>query len=86
MNAAYADEAAGIIKSIKGEVSIVRDGAPIKAWAGMKLMAADKIVTGAGSVSAQIIQVLGRGELEPLVMTADGVAEPRNRRVEVTVC
>ncbi len=38
-----------------------------------------------GGVSAQIIQVVGRGELEPEVMTADGVAEPRNRRVEISV-
>jgi outer membrane protein OmpA-like peptidoglycan-associated protein len=39
----------------------------------------------AGDVSAQIIQVVGRGELEPEVATADGVAEPRNRRVEISV-
>lgn len=39
----------------------------------------------AGGVSAQIIQVVGRGELEPEVATADGVAEPRNRRVEISV-
>ncbi|MBI4807900.1 MAG: OmpA family protein [Nitrosomonadales bacterium] len=39
----------------------------------------------AGGVSAQIIQVVGRGELEPEVMTADGIAEPRNRRVEISV-
>jgi OmpA-OmpF porin, OOP family len=38
-----------------------------------------------GGVPAQIIQVVGRGELEPEVMTADGVAEPRNRRVEISV-
>ena len=31
------------------------------------------------------IQVAGRGEREPLVPTEDEVAEPRNRRVEVTV-
>jgi outer membrane protein OmpA-like peptidoglycan-associated protein len=31
------------------------------------------------------IQVAGRGEREPLVPTADGVAEPRNRRVEISV-
>ncbi|HEX6321860.1 MAG TPA: OmpA family protein, partial [Burkholderiales bacterium] len=27
----------------------------------------------------------GRGEREPLVPTADGVDEPRNRRVEISV-
>jgi outer membrane protein OmpA-like peptidoglycan-associated protein len=31
------------------------------------------------------IVVAGRGEREPLVPTADDVAEPRNRRVEITV-
>ena len=39
----------------------------------------------AGGVSAQIIQTVGRGELEPEVATADGIAEPRNRRVEISV-
>jgi len=39
----------------------------------------------AGGISAQIIQVVGRGELEPEVVTADGIAEPRNRRVEISV-
>jgi len=31
------------------------------------------------------ITVAGRGEREPLVPTEDGVAEPRNRRVEINV-
>jgi outer membrane protein OmpA-like peptidoglycan-associated protein len=31
------------------------------------------------------IRTAGRGEREPLVPTADGVAEPRNRRVEINV-
>jgi outer membrane protein OmpA-like peptidoglycan-associated protein len=35
--------------------------------------------------SADPMQVSGRGEREPLVPTADEVAEPKNRRVEVTV-
>ncbi len=39
----------------------------------------------AGGISAQIIQVVGRGELEPEVATADGIAEPRNRRVQIDV-
>jgi outer membrane protein OmpA-like peptidoglycan-associated protein len=39
----------------------------------------------AGGVSAAIIQVVGRGELETEVATEDGVAEPRNRRVEISV-
>jgi outer membrane protein OmpA-like peptidoglycan-associated protein len=36
-------------------------------------------------VAADRIQVVGRGEREPLVPTADEVAEPRNRRVEIRV-
>lgn len=37
------------------------------------------------NISAGRIRVAGRGEREPLVPTADEVAEPRNRRVEVNV-
>lgn len=36
-------------------------------------------------VAAERISVAGRGEREPLVPTADEVAEPRNRRVEISV-
>jgi outer membrane protein OmpA-like peptidoglycan-associated protein len=36
-------------------------------------------------VDAENIQASGRGEREPLVPTADEVAEPRNRRVEILV-
>ncbi|MEO7729316.1 MAG: OmpA family protein [Burkholderiales bacterium] len=36
-------------------------------------------------VVAERISAAGRGEREPLVQTADEVAEPRNRRVEVSV-
>jgi outer membrane protein OmpA-like peptidoglycan-associated protein len=36
-------------------------------------------------VTGERIQTVGRGEREPLVPTADEVAEPRNRRVEITV-
>jgi len=39
----------------------------------------------AHGVSAKIVQAVGRGEREPLVPTADEVAESRNRRVEVSV-
>jgi outer membrane protein OmpA-like peptidoglycan-associated protein len=31
------------------------------------------------------VVAIGRGKREPVVMTADGVAEPRNRRVEIQV-
>jgi outer membrane protein OmpA-like peptidoglycan-associated protein len=36
-------------------------------------------------IAADRIRVEGRGEREPLVPTADEVAEPRNRRVEINV-
>jgi outer membrane protein OmpA-like peptidoglycan-associated protein len=36
-------------------------------------------------IAAERIRVAGRGEREPLVPTPDEVAEPRNRRVEITV-
>ena len=36
-------------------------------------------------IPSEQIQVAGRGEREPLVPTEDEVAEPRNRRVEITV-
>jgi outer membrane protein OmpA-like peptidoglycan-associated protein len=36
-------------------------------------------------VAVERIRVEGRGEREPLVPTADEVAEPRNRRVEINV-
>jgi outer membrane protein OmpA-like peptidoglycan-associated protein len=36
-------------------------------------------------IAGDRVQVFGRGEREPLVPTEDEVAEPRNRRVELTV-
>jgi len=36
-------------------------------------------------IRAEMIIVAGRGEREPLIQTPDGVDEPQNRRVEVTV-
>ena len=41
-------------------------------------------LVGAG-IRAEQISTAGRGEREPAVATADEVAEPRNRRVEITV-
>ncbi|MDQ2696600.1 MAG: OmpA family protein [Pseudomonadota bacterium] len=42
------------------------------------------VLIGRGLRAPAIVPV-GRGERQPLVPTADGVAQPRNRRVEVTV-
>ena len=39
----------------------------------------------ARGVAAENIVVVGRGKREPIVPTADGVAEARNRRVEILV-
>ena len=39
----------------------------------------------ARGLAADSIVVVGRGEREPIVTTADGVAEARNRRVEILV-
>ena len=36
-------------------------------------------------VAADRLQVSGRGEREPLIATDDEVAEPRNRRVEISI-
>jgi outer membrane protein OmpA-like peptidoglycan-associated protein len=36
-------------------------------------------------ISADRIQVAGRGKREPLVVTREGVSEERNRRVEINV-
>lgn len=42
------------------------------------------ILVGMG-IPAERILTAGRGRREPLVRTADGVSEPRNRRVEISV-
>lgn len=39
----------------------------------------------ARGVAADNVVAIGRGKREPVVATADGVAEPRNRRVEIQV-
>jgi opacity protein-like surface antigen len=36
-------------------------------------------------VPATAISVIGKGETQPLVQTADGVREPQNRRVEIVI-
>jgi len=46
---AFADNEAGKIKTLKGEVSIIRAGSSIHATSGMMLIATDKITTGPNS-------------------------------------
>jgi hypothetical protein len=53
---AHADEIAGTVKSVKGEVSIVRNGASIPASPNMKLLSADKIISGPNSAVGITLQ------------------------------
>ncbi|MBI4807901.1 MAG: FecR domain-containing protein [Nitrosomonadales bacterium] len=56
VGAVYADAAIGTVKTLKGEVNIERNGALMKAAPGMKLMTADKLVTGANSAVGIALQ------------------------------
>lgn len=47
--AVYAEDSIGTVKTLKGEVNVVRDGTAMTAATGMRLMAADKLITGADS-------------------------------------
>ncbi|HSA90357.1 MAG TPA: OmpA family protein [Burkholderiales bacterium] len=53
----------------------------------LSLMRAERVRSSlvAQGIAAERIQASGRGEREPLVQTADGVDEPKNRRVEINV-
>lgn len=53
----------------------------------LSLMRAERVrssLVGQG-IASERIQASGRGEREPIVQTADGVDEPKNRRVEINV-
>lgn len=56
ISAAYAEETAGMVKSVRGEVGIVRSDAHIQATAGMKVMSADKVITGPDSAVGITLQ------------------------------
>jgi outer membrane protein OmpA-like peptidoglycan-associated protein len=53
----------------------------------LSLMRAERVRSSlvAQGIAAERIQASGRGEREPIVQTADGVDEPKNRRVEINV-
>jgi outer membrane protein OmpA-like peptidoglycan-associated protein len=53
----------------------------------LSLQRAQKIIADLLQIGIRMetISVAGRGEREPLVPTADEVAEPRNRRVEISI-
>ena len=44
-----------------------------------------RVLLIARGIAPDSIRAIGRGKREPRVATPDGVAEPRNRRVEITV-
>ena len=50
-----------------------------------KRAAAVREILVAAGIPAQKIETAGRGEREPLVNSGDEVAEPKNRRVEISV-
>jgi outer membrane protein OmpA-like peptidoglycan-associated protein len=52
---------------------------------GLKRANAIRALLVAAGVSASVIEVTSHGESDLLVKTADGVLEPRNRRVEITI-
>jgi OmpA-OmpF porin, OOP family len=79
-----------IVKRSAPEITVIghtdRTGSPEDNLSlSLKRAEAIRDILVAGGVSAQIIQTVGRGELEPVVETEDGVAEPRNRRVVISV-
>lgn len=47
MAAAWADDAAGMFKVVRGEVTVQRQGASLPAQVGMPVFPSDRIVTGA---------------------------------------
>jgi outer membrane protein OmpA-like peptidoglycan-associated protein len=53
----------------------------------LSLMRAERVKADlvAQGIPPERIRASGRGEREPIVVTADGVDEPRNRRVEINV-
>jgi len=48
-SSAYAEYSAGTIKTVKGDVNIVRNGSSIRALPKMQLKAMDQVVTGSNS-------------------------------------
>ena len=50
-----------------------------------RAQAIEQRLTQEFGVKPRTLEAVGRGESDPLVQTADGVDEPRNRRVEVSI-
>src|SRR5262249_26031775 len=52
---------------------------------GLKRAPAIRALLVSAGLDASLIETTSHGEADPLVKTADDVAEPRNRRVEITI-
>ena len=52
---------------------------------GLKRANAIRALLLAAGVNANVIEVTSHGKADLLIKTADGVLEPRNRRVEITI-
>lgn len=59
--------------------------AELNARIGLARVDAVRTALVAEGVSADLISAVSHGEYDPLIKTADEVAEPRNRRVEILV-
>ena len=69
---------------VVGHTDLVGNDQVNDALAKKRAQAVQAVLVGRG-IGADNIVAVGRGKREPAVPTADGVAEPRNRRVEIVV-
>lgn len=88
--AAFAQVKADILKRGAAEVTVIGHTDRVGSLASndelsrqRAAMVRDALV--AAGLDPKLIEIAGRGEREPLVPTADEVAEPKNRRVEISV-
>jgi len=69
---------------VVGHTDLVGSDQVNDALAKKRAQAVQAVLVGRG-IGADHIVAVGRGKREPAVPTADGVPEPRNRRVEIVV-
>jgi OmpA-OmpF porin, OOP family len=69
---------------VVGHTDLVGTDAANDVLARKRAEAVRSVLLARGIASGSVVAV-GRGKREPAVPTADGVAEPRNRRVEIVV-
>ena len=70
--------------SVVGHTDTMGDAKYNVILSGRRARAVAKMLVDAG-IDPGILEITSHGESNPLIPTADGVMEPRNRRVEVTV-